>query len=202
MIIENIKANDLSFFLNNRIQSDTVTGNPALKIRSPEDYRNFSEYFERLGLSSESGVLVLSSLHHYYYDADEMTNVKTVINLKELNHIKELKEFLHSVFHILPAGCNFIGCFINNKKQNNFGLNKDPDSLYNKKYSDEIENGIFSSYPFLNMVYNMIDSRTNKYLSEKSVSQIFREHGFKITDITEINGLTYFCAIRLRTADK
>jgi hypothetical protein len=202
MITDGIIAEDQNLFNNKWVQSDFGLNKTVVKVSTSEDYRNFDEYIERLGLADESNLLVLSSMHHYYYDAEEMVNLKTVINLKELNQIKELKDFLHSMFHILPAGCNFVGCFVNNKKQSSFGLNKDQDILYNKKNSEAIENGIESSYPFLNMVYKMIDSRTNKYLSEKSVSQIFREHGFKITDITEIKSLTYFCAIRLRSADK
>jgi hypothetical protein len=51
------------------------------------------------------------------------------------------------------------------------------------------------------MIYNMIDSRTNKYLSERSVSLLLGEHGFKVVDMTELDGLTYFCARSLRTAD-
>ena len=47
----------------------------------------------------------------------------------------------------------------------------------------------------------MIDSKTNKYMSERSVSLLLGEHGFKVLDMTEIDGLTYFCAQSLRTAD-
>lgn len=181
--------------------SDLFKSNSVMKVTVNEDFKDFGEYIERLGLSGESNLLILSSMHHYYYDAEEMINVKTVINLKELNQIKNLKEFLHSIFRIIPADCNFIGCFVNNKKQNSFMLGKEPGSFY-KKNSDAIENGIVSSFPLVNMIYNMIDSRTNKYLSERSVSLILGEHGFKIIDVTEIDSLTYFCAKSLRSADK
>jgi hypothetical protein len=181
---------------------DLVRTNPVQKALSTEDCKNFIGYLEHLGLSAETNVVVLSSLHHYYYDAEEMTNVKTIINLKELNLIKELKDFLHSSFHILPPDCNFIGCFINNKKQDGFLLSTSPSDNYYKRNSDAIEKGIVSSSPFLNMIYNVIDSKTNKYLSERSVSLILGEHGFKIVDFTEIDGLTYFCAKSLRTAEE
>jgi hypothetical protein len=180
---------------------DLLKSNSAMKVSGNEDCKNFGEYLEKLGLSGDSNLLILSSMHHYYYDAEEMINVKTVINLKELNQIKNLKEFFHSIFRILPSECNLIGCFVNNRKQNGFLLGKEPGSFY-KKNSDAIENGIVSSFPFVNMIYNMIDSRTNKYLSERSVSLILGEHGFKIIDVTEIDSLTYFCAKSLRSADK
>jgi len=108
---------------------------------------------------------------------------------------------MHSIFHILPPKCNFIGCFVNNKKQNGFVLNTNPTDFYYKRNSDAIENGIASSSPLLNMIYNMMDLKTNKYMSEKSVSFLLREHGFKVLDMTEIDGLTYFCAQSLRKAD-
>jgi hypothetical protein len=47
----------------------------------------------------------------------------------------------------------------------------------------------------------MIDSKTNKYMSERSVSFLLGEHGFKVLDMTELDGLTFFCAQSLRTAD-
>ena len=146
-------------------------------------------------------MVVLSSLHHYYYDAEEMINVKQLSILKELNQIKQLKDFLHSMFYILPPNCNFIGCFVNNKKQSGFTLSTNPSDFYYKRNSDAIENGIVSSSPFLNKIYNMIDSKTNKYMSERSVSLLLQENGFKIIDMTEIDGLTYFCAQSLRSAD-
>jgi hypothetical protein len=108
---------------------------------------------------------------------------------------------MHSIFRVLPPGCKLIGCFVNNKKQNGFVFNTNPTDFYYKRNSDAIENGIASSSPLLNKIYNMIDSKTNKYMSEKSVSFLLGEQGFKVLDMTEIDGLTYFCAQSLRTAD-
>jgi len=181
--------------------SDLEGINPVLRTLTNEEGENFVNYMEKLGLAKDPDLVVLSSLHHYYYAAEEMINVKTVVNLKELNQIKQLKDFLHSIFHILPPDCNLIGCFVNNKKQSGFILNTSPSDSYYKRNSDAIENGIASSSPFLNMIYNMIDSKTNKYMSERSVSMLLREHGFKVLDMTEYDGLTYFCAQSLRTAD-
>jgi len=180
---------------------DLGGGNPVLRTLTNEEGENFANYIEQLGVAKDPNLVVLSSLHHYYYDAEEMINVKTVVNLKELNQIKQLKDFLHSIFHILPPECNLIGCFVNNKKQSGFILNTSPSDSYYKRNSDAIENGIASSSPFLNMIYNMIDSKTNKYMSERSVSMLLGEHGFKVLDMTEYDGLTYFCAQSLRTAD-
>ena len=51
------------------------------------------------------------------------------------------------------------------------------------------------------MIYNMIDSKTNKYMSERSVTMLLMENGFKVLNMTELDGLTYFCAQSLRSAD-
>ena len=181
--------------------TDLGRNNPVLRTFTNEEGGNFVNYIEQLDLIKDPNMVVLSSLHHYYYDAEEMISVKTVINLKELNQVKQLKDFLHSIFHILPAGCNLIGCFVNNKKQSGFVLNTSPSDSYYRRNSDAIENGIASSSPLLNMIYNMIDSKTNKYMSERSVSMLLGEHGFKVLDMTELDGLTYFCAQSLRTTD-
>jgi hypothetical protein len=198
-IINNQKINAFVNVGNSSLDLGKV--NPVLKSLTNEGCENFVIYIEKLGLAKDQNLLVLSSQHHYYYDAEEMTNVKTVVNLKELNQIKEIDDLLRSIFHILPPNCNLIGCFVNNKKQSGFVLNTNPSDSYYKRNSDAIENGIASSSPFLNMIFNMIDSKTNKYMSERSVSMLLMEHGFKVLDMTDLDGMTYFCAQSLRSAD-
>lgn len=181
---------------------DSLKNSSGLEILTTENCENFASYIELLGLAKDTNIVVLSSLHHYYYDAEEMSNVKTMINLKELNQIKQIKDFLHSIFHILPPNCNFIGCFVDNKKQNGFILSNGPSDFHYKRTSDAIENGIASSSPFLNMIYSMIDSKTNKYMSERSVTLMLEDNGFNVLNMTEINGLTYFLAQKTRAINE
>jgi hypothetical protein len=72
--------------------------NPVLRTLMNEEGENFANYIDQLGLAKDPNLVVLSSLHHYYYDAEEMTNVKTIVNLKELNQIKQLKIFFIQFF--------------------------------------------------------------------------------------------------------
>jgi hypothetical protein len=132
---------------------------------------SFSNYLEWLGLSRDPKLVVLSSVHHYYYDAEEMKNVKTVVNLKELNYIKDISSFLHSMFLILPPKSYLIGCFADNKKHKKQG---------------------FFSFSFL-------DAKTFNYLSRSNVTLLLENDGFKVADMTELNGLTYFCSQSQRT---
>jgi len=181
--------------------ADLVKINHIAEILTSEGNESFKHYIEWLGLSGDPKLVVLSSIHHYYYDAEEMKSVKTVVNLKELNQIKEIGSFLNSISQILPPKCYFIGCFVDNKKQNGFVLRKSSSDYQLKKKSEEINNGIVSKIPFLNMLFSILDLRTNKYLSGKIVTILLKNNGFKLMDMTELEGLTYFCAQSLRPGD-
>jgi len=55
-----------------------------------------------------------------------------------------------------------------------------------------MELGIVSRFPLLNMLYSFMDSKTETYMSVESVNQMLDLHGFKILNMKEISGLTYF----------
>ena len=171
---------------------DMVLVNEAVDKLRTEGGEGFYNYVDSLGFSNDSNLIVLSSRHHYYYDSEEINKAKTVVNLKELNRIKEIKSLLHSHLHFLPQKCNFVGCFVNNKKNERYGLKKSATSKEKVMNSDDIELGILSRFPFLNMLYSFMDSKTNNYLSEESVASMLGVHGFKVIDMKEVNGLTFF----------
>ena len=116
-----------------------------------------------------------------------MKNVKTVVALKALNLVRNLKYFLHSVYHNLPQRGNFVGCFIDYEKIDPYKIGSG--SAVSAAY---LENGIVSKRPFINMLYSFIDLKTNNYLSRKNVIDLLEDHGFKVNDMKEHNGLTYF----------
>jgi hypothetical protein len=37
-----------------------------------------------------------------------------------------------------------------------------------------------------------MDLKTNTYMSEASVTSLLKDYGFKVVDMTETNGLTFF----------
>jgi len=162
---------------------------------------SFSNYLEWLGLSHDPKLVVLSSVHHYYYDAEEMKNIKTVVNLKELNYIKDISSFLHSMFLILPPKSYLLGCFADNKKQGIFSFRERKTESGTAKEAEEIKNGIASRVPILNTLFTFLDAKTFKYLSRSNVTLLLENHGFKVADMTELNGLTYFCSQSKRTLD-
>ena len=150
------------------------------------------DYLDRMGLIKESGVLVIPSSRHYFYDADDMKGVRTVITLRQLNHIREIKDFLRQITGLLPSDSHFIGCFIDNRSQS--GLTDKYGNLpkQQSERAEAYENGIESRIPFINRMYSFIDSRTNRYLSRRSVTSMLKESGLELVGMTEINGLTYF----------
>ena len=171
---------------------DMVVASEAVDNLISEGGEGFYNYVNRIGLANDSNLIVLSSQHKYYYDSEEIDKARTVINLKELNLIKQITSLLHSHLRFLPLRCNFVGCFVNNEKTDRYALRKS--SCYNEKIknNDKVELGIISRFPFINMLYSIMDSRTNKYMSERLVTSMLSVHGFKVIDMTELNGLTYF----------
>ena len=83
-----IKDKEIRSLLNlGGASNNLVENNFVSEILTAEGREDFVKYFEGLGLAKDPNVIFLSSQHHYYYDAEEMKNVKTVINLKEMNQI-------------------------------------------------------------------------------------------------------------------
>jgi len=175
--------------------ADHLFGELADEVR-----RDLFNYLERLGLVEESRLLVIPSNRHYYYDAEDLKEVKTIINLKQLNHVKEIRDFLRNISELLPERSNFVGCFFDNKNQNGFSdkYRNLPHRLSEKAIA--FENGIESRIPFINRMYSFIDSRTNRYLTRRAVTNLLEECGLELVGMTELNGLTYFCTQKIKRA--
>jgi hypothetical protein len=149
--------------------------NPALENIRSEAGDDFLQYLQWLQLENEPNLLTLSSTHHYYYDYDDLKNIKILINLKPLNRIKHLKHFLRNLVRLLPQKSNFIGCFKNTiQNRSYFSLSKTSD--------------------YFSGLINYIDLRTENSLTIKEVSKLLEDNKLNVVDITEINGMTYFCS--------
>jgi hypothetical protein len=151
-------------------------------------------YLEELGLGNEPAILVIPSSRHYFYDIDDMKGVKTIVNLKQLNYVREIRDFLHRISEMLPRNSNFVGCFIDNRSQNGFSdkYGNLPRNVSEK--AEMYENGIESRIPFINRMYSFIDLKTNRYLTKKTVTNLLQECRLQLVGMAEINGLTYFTA--------
>ncbi|MCU0474395.1 MAG: hypothetical protein MUC93_13705 [Bacteroidales bacterium] len=175
---------------------DLAETRPALELLTTEGGESFFNYIDWLGLARDPNLLVLSSMHHYYYDVDDLKDIRTVVNLMPLNQIKQIKGFFHSIYHLIPHKCYFVGCFADHKKHFGYIFKRNPQD----ENSESVDDGILSRIPLLSIIYRKLDARTDKYLSGKNVTSSLEELGFKVLDMTELNGLTYFCAQKVLPA--
>ena len=182
--MDNNSVLNKSYFMNDNINDNNFKGERTSKERTSqstaigsmiaEGGENFFHYLNSLDLVKDPNLMVLSSSHHYYYDYDDLQSVRTLINLKKLNLIKHLDRFLHTLFRILPQNAHFIGYFSDSK------------TLYGT--------GFIFNQPsrLVNRFINFLDSRTDRDMDKNGVSKLFESHGFKVIDMTDINGQTYF----------
>jgi hypothetical protein len=130
----------------------------------------FFQYLKSFDLFSEPELLILSPNIHFYYDENDLKDVKTFILLRKLNLIKDLDAFLDTLALILPSSVNFVGCFSDNKTLKWDGF---VTSLSNK-------------------ITNILDLKTDHFLDKENVAEMLKKHGFTIVDMTEMNDLILF----------
>jgi hypothetical protein len=135
---------------------------------------NFFRYLKSLGISGRTDLIVLSSKRQYYCDKNDLKNARILINLRKLNLIKHLDLFLNSLVRILPPDTNFIGFFSENR------------TLKEKEFTFSRLSGIYSR------IKKILGFRTYKVMNKNEVSEILEKNGFKIDNMTKMNGLTYF----------
>jgi hypothetical protein len=135
---------------------------------------NFFRYLKSLGISGRTDLIVLSSKRQYYCDKNDLKNARILINLRKLNLIKHLDLFLNSLVRILPPDTNFIGYFSENRTHQE------------KVFTSSRFSGVFSR------IKKILGFRTYRVMNKNEVSEILERNGFKIDNMTKMNGLTYF----------
>ena len=163
-------------FAKRRITSCEAGKNPLFNKLAAEDCEDFFYYLDWLELAKKPDIMILSSMHHYYYDINDLKGIRILVNLKQLNYIRQLNGFLHSIYRLLPSGAIFIG---------RYGEDKNREGMVTP---------VYQSIRFFTDIINLIDSRTEKRMTSNGAKKVLESHGFKIADITEINGLIYFMA--------
>jgi len=205
-LLVKLKMNKGTVGINSGIFNDQAVGKAGSKRLSLKDSglmhlfneldldvrQNLIGYLDSMGLITESGMLVIPSTRHYFYDADDMKGIRTVITLKPLNHIREMKDFLKQIIILLPVRSDFIGCFVDNRTHNGYSDNDGNGSKHEPDKDEVYENGIESRIPFINRMYSFIDSKTNRYLTKKSVTNLLSDVGLELVGMTEMKGMTYF----------
>lgn len=170
MMETNYYKNDSDFSM----KKGTNNYSPAIRNMVSEGGEPFLNYMKRFGIASEPNIMVLSSRHHYYYDSSELQSIRALVNLKKLNMIRHLDLFLQTLSRMLPSNASFIGCFSDSTgRKRNYSISR---------YAEKI----------ICRIRNFMDSKTDRSMDKDDVSKLFESYGFKIVDMTEINGQTFF----------
>jgi hypothetical protein len=135
-----------------------------------EGGETFFNYLRGLGLENERNMMVLSSRHHYCYDYKDLQGVNILINMKILNKMRHLDSFIITVSRGISPETRFIGCFSDSSSINSSGFSQ--------------RNG--------KRITNYSDSIKDIQFDKDDITQLLQSHGFKVCDMTEIKGLTYF----------
>jgi hypothetical protein len=183
--MENISVLNNPYFNNDNIyetyynREKISNGNPGFSpvkfSLTAEGGKNFFRYLKRFNLFTEPDLLILPPNSHYYYDENDLKSVRTLINLKKLNLIKDLDTFLYTLSGILPPNVNFMGCFSDSK------------TLKGNRFLSGLSNRF----------NNLLDSRPDHNMDKKNVSELLEKYGFKVVDMTEMNGITYFYSLNV-----
>lgn len=195
-VIEVHGVNSTDF--NSDTHVDLTESNPVIEKLTKEGYDTFYDYLKQLGLAKDPEILILPSSNHYYFEVEDLKNVKTIINLKQLNNIKQIKDFFHNIYHILPQKSLFIGSFTESKNISAASSASNKHQQHSPELVDYVENGISSRISFLNIIYNFIDFKTNRFMTRGTVKLLLENSGFKIIDMTEFKGTTFFCSQKVK----
>jgi hypothetical protein len=167
--LENDKLLQL-YFQNEKSYSDTYSEEVSYRLPA-EAGKFFFNYLKRFNLTGDRNLFVLPPANHYYYDKRELRRVRTLVNLRKLNLIDDINDFLNTLFLFLPPNANFVGCFSDSRT----ALKRD---------------GLLSDLS--TRLNNIIDSRTVHYLDKNNTGEILEKNGFKVVDMMETDELTYF----------
>jgi hypothetical protein len=151
------------------------TENPFIESLISEGGEIFFNYLCGLGHTFKPNMMLLSSRRNYYYDYTDLIGVSTVINLKRLNRVAHLESFLNAISGVVAQGTCFVACFADSttKKINGIStLNSSRQSCYKAGLLTETE------------------------IDKTRMISMLESSGFKVYDMTEIKGLTYFLATK------
>lgn len=191
---KNTSTEQLNVTSKSKINESDDNGSAVTEKLAGEKYRLYHDYLEWIGFADDPNVIVLAPNEHYYYDDEDLREVSALVNLEQLNHIRQLRDFLKTVNQMLPNKSFFVGSFIERKHQYSF-FSYPSQAAHINGGMDAVENGISSRIPLLNIIYDFIDSRTNnRNLTRKSMTTLLEISGFRVLDMTEIDGITCFCA--------
>ena len=174
----------------NKIPDRGTNNKNLFKSLSKDGCEDFFNYLDWLDLAKSTEVIILPRKGSFYYAPEDFQNTETVINLKPINFIKNLKSFISKIYSFLPEYSFFAGCFEEHK--GNYG-NRQSEGVYDIG-SGSINNSSNKSPWLLNWTNRLFNYGPHSLIDRKSAKSVLELSGFTVLDITTLNGKTYFCA--------
>jgi hypothetical protein len=168
---KNTRSKMIRVFLTRELETE----NPFIESLISEGGEIFLNYLCGLGHSFKPNMMLLSSRRNYYYDYSDLIGVTTVINLNRLNRVAHLESFLNAISGVVAQGTCFVACFADSKTKKINGMS----TINNFRRSGNMTG-----------LCNEIEIDSTRMIS------MLESSGFKVYDMTEIKGLTYFLATK------
>jgi hypothetical protein len=172
---------------------ETVTANPTHEDLLCEAGEEALNYFGSFNLIQKPNFIILSSVRHYLYDAEELKRVKTLINLKAINEMRRAKFQIRSMNNVLPEKGHLAGCFIDYKREKERIRKNYPQVIgLILIMMNSFGNRILPRIPIVGLIYAFVYDGRIKFWKKEEVCTLLVKNGFNVINMHEINGLTYF----------
>jgi hypothetical protein len=142
-------------------------------------------YLESFDLLKNQSFILLSSVRHYLYGPEELKNVKVLINLKLINPTKQINYCLKTMNRVLPKKGIFVGCFLSYESYRNKIIQQKPNVFGHMVR-------IISFIPLITWLQYIMNPKRMHCLTIANMSKKLEKNGFKLIDVKEINGVSYF----------
>lgn len=137
--------------------------------------------------------IILTTDTTSYVDETDVDNVKAVVNLRKVNHIRFPNELFQQVNAFLPTGGVYIGRFESYwERKNSFYKKAGPylgEALW---LVDFVLNRVIPRIPYLDKIYYKLTNGDFRAMSKAEVLGRLVYCGFKIMDYRVIDNLSYF----------
>lgn len=160
-------------------------------------------YLEKFKLTESENILFLPLVRHYIYNSEDLKKVDCIVNFKLLNRTSHIRHFLFTMNRLLPLEGQFVGCFLDYKKQKQRIL-KTKHSLLGYVFlmSYGFVNRFIPRVPVIKQMQHILNGGKVKCLAKSEAKTLLEKNGFKAVNMTEIDGLTYFIARKINHNNK
>jgi lipopolysaccharide/colanic/teichoic acid biosynthesis glycosyltransferase len=145
-----------------------------------------------------SSTLLINTTERFNIEKVSKTRYATIINLHQINDIREINKFISTINRRLPYGGRFVGCFEEHEQRKNrvVGSNR----LWGKMlyFRDCFVSRFMPHFSLTRELYFWITGGKKRVLSKAEVFGRAYFSGFEIVEELQINQLTYFVAEKIQ----